>query len=771
MAQTRMFRDRVVSMEQTLEGGEKHLELLKALCLEAFPDFRYREHALDHERDLFLMVLEAPDGRRKQVGWTRMVLFDAERLPSIAAEPASVLRAKVVEFLRQRASRPDIVVTFRHLEEGWTDTPEPRPARRRRRRGRGAGRPPEKAGPRPSRFAAPAGRGAPADSAPPAAGPGRRAAGDRGRGSGRGPPARLPQTVPASPARARGRGRERARRRRRSPAARDMNFEPTDEQRRIRDAVREFAEAEIAPGVAERERTGKFPREILAKLAEMGVLGMMVPEEYGGAGADALSYVLAIEELSRVCASTAVIVSVNNSVVCYPIWKFGSEEQKKTILSELASGRALGAYALTEPQSGSDAANQKTRAVRDGADYVLEGAKAWITNAGEAKWYVVMAMTEPSRGTHGITAFLVSSEDPGLRVGAPEDKMGLRASRTAAIFLEGVRVPVSRRLGEEGQGFPIAMATLDHSRIGIAAQGIGIARACFDVSVEYARTRETFGRKLAEHEAIAFQIADMKLEDRGGEVADVSRGAALGGPGPAPLEGELHGEGLRDGGRQRDRRAGGADLRRLRLLPGVSGRALLSRRPRDDDLRGHERDPADRHLEEPAGGAMSEEEIPDPDEHAEPPEAAVEPAAPAPDAPAASAKSEASPGPAPGSAGETAAPRGAREAGPHGPARRGGKDEARPALSVEREPLFRDAGGFRLRLEPPDLARLRELPGSRGRADRELGEEFFEKQAERFVQALLEDVTPPAEVRVVVDPYSRQAFLAIDRTIRSILSF
>ena len=291
-----------------------------------------------------------------------------------------------------------------------------------------------------------------------------------------------------------------------------MNFELTEDQLRIREAVREFAESEIAPGAAEREKKQEFPREILGKLSEMGILGMMVPEEFGGAGADALSYILAVEELARVCASTAVIVSVNNSVACYPIWKFGSAEQKRTILSELASGRALGAYALTEPQSGSDAANQKTRAVRDGDHYVLDGAKAWITNAGEAKWYVVMAMTEPALGTRGITAFLVSSEDAGLRVGAPEDKMGLRASKTASLHLEGVRVPVSRRLGEEGQGFTIAMTTLDHSRIGIAAQGIGIARACFDASVDYARTRETFGRKLAEHEAIAFQIADMKLK-------------------------------------------------------------------------------------------------------------------------------------------------------------------------------------------------------------------------------------------------------------------
>jgi alkylation response protein AidB-like acyl-CoA dehydrogenase len=291
-----------------------------------------------------------------------------------------------------------------------------------------------------------------------------------------------------------------------------MNFELTEDQKRIRDAVRDFARTQIAPGVAEREKTGRFPEEIVEKLGEMGILGMMVPEEYGGAGSDVLSYILAIEELSHVCASTAVIVSVTNSVVCFPIWRFGNEAQKTSILRELASGKAIGAYALTEPQSGSDAANQKTRAVRDGDSYVLNGAKAWITNAGKAKWYVVMAMTDASAGSRGITSFLVSAEDRGLRIGAPEDKMGLRASKTASIFLEDVHVPVERRLGAEGEGFTIAMTTLDHSRISIAAQGIGIAQAAYEASVEYAQTRETFGHKLAEHEAIAFQIADMRVQ-------------------------------------------------------------------------------------------------------------------------------------------------------------------------------------------------------------------------------------------------------------------
>jgi alkylation response protein AidB-like acyl-CoA dehydrogenase len=291
-----------------------------------------------------------------------------------------------------------------------------------------------------------------------------------------------------------------------------MNFDLSEDQARIRDAVREFAEGEVAPGVAERERDERFPRELLPKLGEMGILGMMVPEEHEGAGLDALSYILAVEELARVCASTAVIMSVNNSVFCYPVWKYGSDRQKREILSQVASGRLLGAYALSEAQSGSDAANQKTRARRDGDHYVLDGAKSWVTNAGEAAWYLVMTMTQPELGTRGITGFLVSAGDEGVRIGAPEPKMGLRASKTAAVYLDEVRVPAWRRLGEEGQGFPIAMATLDHSRIGIAAQGLGIARAAYEASVEYSRTRETFGKKIAEHEAIAFQIADMRVQ-------------------------------------------------------------------------------------------------------------------------------------------------------------------------------------------------------------------------------------------------------------------
>ena len=291
-----------------------------------------------------------------------------------------------------------------------------------------------------------------------------------------------------------------------------MRFEPTDDQRIVAESAREFAEREIAPGIAGREATHAFPREVVRKLGELGFLGMFIPAEYGGAGFDVLSYILAIEEIARVDASVAVIVSVTNSVACYPIWKFGSEEQKKTVLTELASGEALGAYALTEPQSGSDAANQKTRAEKTASGYVLNGAKSWITNAGEARWYVVMAMTDPAAGTRGISAFLVREDDAGLEIGKNEEKMGLHGSRTASLYFTNLALPASRRLGAEGEGFRIAMTTLDHSRIGIAAQSVGIARAAFEASVEHARTRETFGKKLHEHQAVAFQIADMKVQ-------------------------------------------------------------------------------------------------------------------------------------------------------------------------------------------------------------------------------------------------------------------
>ncbi|MGH9441537.1 MAG: acyl-CoA dehydrogenase family protein, partial [Thermoanaerobaculia bacterium] len=295
-------------------------------------------------------------------------------------------------------------------------------------------------------------------------------------------------------------------------AAARMNFQPSAEQESVRAMTRAFAEKEIAPGIAHREAEHEFPAALVARMGELGFLGMFIPAELGGAGFDIFSYLLAIEEVARVDASVAVVMSVTNSVACYPIWKFGTEEQKTTILRELASGECLGAYALTEPQSGSDAANQKTRAQRRSGSYLLNGSKSWITNAGVARWYVVMAMTDPGAGTRGITAFLVKDSDEGLQVGKNERKMGLHGSRTASIFFENLEIPESRRLGAEGEGFKIAMTTLDHSRIGIAAQSLGIARAAFEASVEHARTRQTFGKPLFEHQAIAFQIADMKVQ-------------------------------------------------------------------------------------------------------------------------------------------------------------------------------------------------------------------------------------------------------------------
>ena len=269
-----------------------------------------------------------------------------------------------------------------------------------------------------------------------------------------------------------------------------MNFDLTEDQNRIRDAVRGVRrDGDRAASVAEREQEERFPREILARPRQRWESsGMMVPEEYGGAGADALSYVLAIEELARVCASTAVIVSVNNSVFCYPVWKFGNEEQKKTILTEVASGegarrlRADRAAVGIRRRQPEDARRARRGPLR------LNGAKAWITNAGEAKWYLVMAMTDPPAGTRGITAFLVSSEDPGLRVGAPEEKMGLRASRTAAIFLEDVRIPASPAARRRRGRFP----DRDDGRSIIRASGSPRREsesrgACFDASVAYAR--------------------------------------------------------------------------------------------------------------------------------------------------------------------------------------------------------------------------------------------------------------------------------------------
>jgi len=287
-----------------------------------------------------------------------------------------------------------------------------------------------------------------------------------------------------------------------------VDFSLTEDQELLRETVRRFAEERIAPGEPERDREHRFPEGIVAELAELGLLGMLVPEEHGGAGLDPLTYAIAIEELSRISAAVGVTVSVTNSVCCWPVARFGSDELKRRVLPELAAG-ALGGFALTEPGAGSDAGSLTTRAVRDGDHWVLDGEKAWITNAGFARWYVAMARTDPEAGKRGISAFVVPADAPGLTVGAEEEKVGLRSSRTAALVFDGCRVPAASLLGEEGQGLKIALATLDHSRLGIAAQALGIHQRALELAAAYARDRVQFGVPIARHQAVQFQIAEI----------------------------------------------------------------------------------------------------------------------------------------------------------------------------------------------------------------------------------------------------------------------
>ncbi len=287
-------------------------------------------------------------------------------------------------------------------------------------------------------------------------------------------------------------------------------FPLSEEHRMIRDAAREFAQKEIAPIAAEHDESGKFPYETIRKMGEMGFMGIEVPEEYGGAGLDTLSYVLALEEICKVDAAHGTIMSVNNSLFCYGILKFGTEEQKQKYLRAVASGKAIGAYALTEPMSGSDAGNMRTRAEREGDFYVLNGRKSWITSGPVADYFVVFAMTDPTKKHKGITAFIVDGKTPGLIRGKKEPKLGIRASDTSEILFENCRVPVANRLGEEGEGFKIAMTILDAGRIGIAAQALGIAEAAYEASVKYAREREAFGQPIGAFQGIGFKIADMK---------------------------------------------------------------------------------------------------------------------------------------------------------------------------------------------------------------------------------------------------------------------
>ncbi|MGF9769038.1 acyl-CoA dehydrogenase AcdA [Bacillus albus] len=291
-----------------------------------------------------------------------------------------------------------------------------------------------------------------------------------------------------------------------------MHFKLSEEHEMIRKMVRDFAKNEVAPTAAERDEEERFDRVIFDQMAELGLTGIPWPEEYGGIGSDYLAYVIAVEELSRVCASTGVTLSAHTSLAGWPIFKFGTEEQKQTFLRPMAEGKKIGAYGLTEPGSGSDAGGMKTIAKRDGDHYVLNGSKIFITNGGIADIYVVFALTDPESKQRGTSAFIVESDTPGFSVGKKESKLGIRSSPTTEIMFEDCRIPVENLLGEEGQGFKIAMQTLDGGRNGIAAQAVGIAQGALDASVEYARERHQFGKPIAAQQGIGFKLADMATD-------------------------------------------------------------------------------------------------------------------------------------------------------------------------------------------------------------------------------------------------------------------
>jgi alkylation response protein AidB-like acyl-CoA dehydrogenase len=291
-----------------------------------------------------------------------------------------------------------------------------------------------------------------------------------------------------------------------------MTFDYTETQLMIQETAREFAEEELSPRAAERDEKEEFPSDAVKKLGELGFMGMMVPEQYGGAGLDTVSYVLAMIEISKADASCGVIMSVNNSLVCFGINEWGTEEQKEKYLKPLAMGKMLGAFALSEPEAGSDASNQQTTAVRDGDYYVFNGTKNFITNGSHADVILVMAQTDKSKGAHGISAFIVEKGTPGLSVAKKEKKLGIRSSDTVSLSFQDCRVPLQNRIGDEGFGFKFAMRTLDGGRIGIAAQALGIAHAALHYSISYSKQRKAFGKYLSDFQAIQFKIAEMKTK-------------------------------------------------------------------------------------------------------------------------------------------------------------------------------------------------------------------------------------------------------------------
>ena len=291
-----------------------------------------------------------------------------------------------------------------------------------------------------------------------------------------------------------------------------MDFNLTEEHVMIREAARDFAQTELLPGVIERDNKQEFPDELVKKMGDLGFLGIMVDPKYGGSGMDTLSYVLIMEELSKVDASASVIVSVNNSLVCYGIEQYGSEEQKQKYLTKLATGEFIGAFCLSEPEAGSDATSQKTTAIDMGDHYILNGTKNWITNGGRSDVYLVIAQTDRDKGHKGINVFIVEKGMDGFDIGPKEDKLGIRGSDTHTLQFNDVKVPKENRIGEDGFGFKFAMKTLSGGRIGIAAQALGIASGAYELALKYSKERKAFGTEICNHQAIAFKLADMFTE-------------------------------------------------------------------------------------------------------------------------------------------------------------------------------------------------------------------------------------------------------------------
>ena len=291
-----------------------------------------------------------------------------------------------------------------------------------------------------------------------------------------------------------------------------MDFTFTEEQLMIRDAARDFARTELLPGVIERDEKQEFPKEQIQKMGELGFMGMMVDPKYGGGGMDTVSYVLAMEEISKVDASASVAMSVNNSLVCWGLETYGTEEQKEKYLTRLASGEILGAFCLSEPEAGSDATSQRTTAKDMGDHYLVNGTKNWITNGKSASVYLVIAQTDPEKGHKGINALIVEKDMEGFEIGPKENKLGIRGSDTHSLMFNNVKVPKENRIGEDGFGFSFAMKTLAGGRIGIAAQALGIASGAYELALEYSKQRKAFGKEISKHQAIAFKLADMATE-------------------------------------------------------------------------------------------------------------------------------------------------------------------------------------------------------------------------------------------------------------------